>query len=92
MRQDVAIRVRERQTGRLNAPVYTPVFMTEVITGGGAWRREARVVLALAAQQGLVLDEQALIFSDVRDLQALALHLQAWAPHTKGARVLGTER
>jgi acetyl-CoA carboxylase beta subunit len=47
---------------------------------GGAWMREASLTLALAAQAHVALDEQALIYSDVRDLMALQARLRAVAP------------
>jgi hypothetical protein len=43
---------------------------------GGAWMREACLALALAAQAHIRLDEQQLIFSDVRDLMALQQRLR----------------
>lgn len=45
--------------------------------GGGAWTREASLTLALAAQSGVRLDEETLIYSDVRDLMALQQKLRA---------------
>lgn len=45
--------------------------------GGGAWVREISLTLALAAQAHVTLDEQALIYSDVRDLMALEQRLRA---------------
>lgn len=47
--------------------------------GGGAWMREVSLTLALAAQAHVILDEQALIYSDVRDLMALERRLRAVA-------------
>lgn len=49
---------------------YSPVFLA-ALNGGGAWRREARTLVARAAQRKIALKEETLIFSDVRDLQAL---------------------
>ncbi len=43
---------------------------------GGAWMREACLALALAAQAHIRLDEDALIYSDVRDLMALQQRLR----------------
>lgn len=43
---------------------------------GGAWMREACLALALAAQVHIRLDEDALIYSDVRDLMALQQRLR----------------
>src|SRR5579859_7003136 len=85
MRQVGAISSREGRLGRSGTAAYTPRFITDLVTGGGAWRREARVVLGLAARHGLTLDEQTLIFSDVRDLQALAQRLQARRPRPERA-------
>ena len=48
---------------------YTPEFLAAV-KGGGAWSREARVLLALAAARGVTLDGAELIWEDVRDLRA----------------------
>ena len=42
-----------------------------------AWTREARAVLRLADERGLCLDEERLLLSDVRDLQALRAELEA---------------
>ena len=50
--------------------------------GGGAWMREVSLTLALAAQAHVALDEQALIYSDVRDLMALQRRLRAAAQHS----------
>ncbi|HET9110275.1 MAG TPA: hypothetical protein VFN78_05575 [Ktedonobacterales bacterium] len=47
--------------------------------GGGAWIREASRTLALAAQAQVHLDEEALIYSDVRDLMALQWQLRGQA-------------
>jgi hypothetical protein len=49
---------------------YSPAFLA-ALNGGGAWRREARTLVARAAQRKIALKEETLIFSDVRDLQAL---------------------
>ena len=54
---------------------YTAAFLETLTSGCGAWGREARVVIALAAQTGIALDEQTLIWSDVRDLQTLRARL-----------------
>ncbi|HEX8728092.1 MAG TPA: hypothetical protein VF739_05700 [Ktedonobacterales bacterium] len=43
---------------------------------GGAWMREACLALALAAQAHIRLDEEQLIYSDVRDLMALQRRLR----------------
>jgi len=43
---------------------------------GGAWMREACLALALAAQAHIRLDEEQLIYSDVRDLMALQQRLR----------------
>ncbi len=54
---------------------YTPAFLDAALCGGGAWAREARLVVALAARRGVKVDEQALIYSDVHDLQSLRMAL-----------------
>lgn len=54
---------------------YTPAFLEAALCGGGAWAREARLVVALAARRGVKVDEQALLYSDVHDLQALRMAL-----------------
>lgn len=59
-----------------------------VLAGETAWAREAREALQLARERGLDLDEEQLIVSDVRDLQALVSELRlisiprAHVPHT----------
>ncbi len=47
------------------------------ISAMGTWEREAQRVGVLAADLGLALDPEQLILSDVRDLVALRLRLQA---------------
>lgn len=56
------------------ARAYTPVLITAT-QQATAWGREARLVLALAARQTLMLDEARLLVSDVHDLQALRISL-----------------
>jgi hypothetical protein len=51
--------------------------LVEAIELGGAWSREARAILALAAQAGVRLDEETLLWSDVHDLQMLRLFLRS---------------
>ena len=53
----------------ITAGGYSPAFL-EAVQGGGAWSREARVVLALAAARGILLDESELVLEDARDLRA----------------------
>src|SRR5919204_6809065 len=48
----------------------------ERFSGEGTWNREARRVTLLAAELGVVLDNDTLILCDVRDLMALRLGLQ----------------
>lgn len=48
---------------------YSPAFLA-AITGGAAWSREARILLALAAARGIRLDETQLIMEDVYGLRA----------------------
>lgn len=54
------------------APVasYTPAFLA-ALERGGSWAREARLTVALAAQLQWTVDEDRLIYDDVRDVQAL---------------------
>jgi len=40
-------------------------------SAGGSWGREFRLLLTLANNRGVSLDADALVFYDVRDLQAL---------------------
>jgi hypothetical protein len=51
--------------------------LLDAIEVGGAWSREARAILALAAQAGVRLDEETLMWSDVHDLQMLRLFLRS---------------
>lgn len=44
-------------------------LLNVIMTGAVAWTREARVLLALAEQRGITLDEQTLMYADVHDLQ-----------------------
>ena len=53
--------------------------------GGGMWNEEARRVRLLAAELGVALDDEALIFYDIRDLMSLHLRLQR-ALHRRAAR------
>ena len=48
----------------------------ERFSSEGIWNREARRVTLLAEELGVVLDKEALILCDVRDLMALRLGLQ----------------
>lgn len=50
-------------------------LLKAIMTGTGAWSHEARAVLARAQAFGVVLDEERLIYSDVRDLQTLYYRL-----------------
>ena len=43
----------------------------EWIPGNDAWSREARIVFRLAAEAGIRVDLEQLIYADVHDLQAL---------------------
>ncbi|HLJ82197.1 MAG TPA: hypothetical protein VKT52_11970 [Ktedonobacterales bacterium] len=52
-------------------------LLKAIMDGGGAWSREARAVLALAQERGVTLDDDTLVYSDVRDLQAMQWRLQA---------------
>lgn len=44
-------------------------LLKQILTNAGAWTREARVLLALAEQRGIMLDERALMHSDVREVR-----------------------
>lgn len=43
---------------------------------GGAWDREARMVIAAAAAHGIALREDDLIYLDVHDLQAVRWRIE----------------
>ncbi|HKO25322.1 MAG TPA: hypothetical protein VJY65_11375 [Chloroflexota bacterium] len=45
-------------------------------SGGGTWNEEARRVRLLAAEVGMALDEETLIFYDIRDLMSLHRRLR----------------
>jgi hypothetical protein len=45
--------------------------------GEGTWNEEARRVRLLAAEVGVALDEETLIFYDIRDLMSLHLRLRS---------------
>lgn len=47
------------------------------VAGEGAWRREARAVIAAAARRGIALSEAALAYCDVNDLQTLCHCLES---------------
>ena len=44
--------------------------------GAGLWNEEARRVRLLAAEVGVALDDETLIFYDIRDLMSLHRRLQ----------------
>ncbi len=46
-------------------------------SAAGSWGREFRLLLTLADRHGISLDEEALVFYDVRDLQALQQRIAA---------------
>lgn len=52
-------------------------LLKTIMCGQTAWSREARAALALAEERGVALDHDALVYSDVHDLQAMQWHLQA---------------
>lgn len=62
------------------ADEYSRAFVAAAARQGGAWSREVRLVIAIASQLGIQLDEDLLALSDVRDLQALraALTERLW--------------
>jgi hypothetical protein len=51
-----------------------------------AWSREARRLIALAADLQIPIDHEALILSDVRDLQARIQTIRRRAPPSAGQR------
>ena len=51
------------------------ITLVELLAAEDAWTREARIVLDLAARLGVTLDEEALLLSDVHDLQMLEQRL-----------------
>lgn len=53
----------------IDSATYSPEFLAAV-KGSGAWSREARVLLALAAARGVRLNEAELVWEDARDLRA----------------------
>ena len=53
---------------------YSSAFLA-ALNSGGAWSAEACRVIVIAAQHHLVLNEQLLSLSDVRDLQRYRLEL-----------------
>ena len=53
--------------------------------GGGTWSEEARRVRLLAAELGVALDDETLIFYDIRDLTSLHLRLRR-ALHRRAGR------
>lgn len=53
----------------INGGAYSTPFI-EAVKGGGAWSREARILLSLAAARGVRLNEDDLILEDARDLRA----------------------
>jgi hypothetical protein len=59
------------QDRRQRSDGYSQAFLAEVTRDDSAWSHEARLVIATAARLGIHLDEESLILSDVRDLQAL---------------------
>lgn len=55
---------------------YSSAFV-QALESGGAWARAACAVVLLAWQEDVALSEDALVFLDVHDLQALAACLRA---------------
>jgi hypothetical protein len=51
--------------------------LVEALDLGSAWSREAKAILQLAAQAGVRLDEETLLWSDIHDLQMLRLFLRS---------------
>jgi hypothetical protein len=52
-------------------------LLKEIMCSHNAWGREARVLLAVAQEHGVRFDDDMLMTSDVRDLQAMQVQLQA---------------
>ncbi len=50
--------------------------LDELLAVPGSWGREARAVVSLAADRGICLDDESLIYSDVRDLITLERELR----------------
>jgi hypothetical protein len=44
--------------------------------GAGTWPGEAQRVRLLAAEVGIILDEESLVYYDIREVMALGLRLQ----------------
>jgi hypothetical protein len=63
---------------------YSSAFLA-ALNSGGAWSVEACRVIVIAAQHQLVLNEQLLSLSDVRDLQRYRLELTRRLCRIKGA-------
>lgn len=53
-----------------------PQVRAAMRAAGGAWTREAALTLALAALVGVTLDEETLLYADVRDLMSLQRRLR----------------
>lgn len=60
-----------------STPTSGEITLLQLLAAGDAWTREARIVLDLAAHLGVTLDEETLLLSDVRDLQALQHRLRS---------------
>ena len=71
----------ERCPGR---GAYSSAFLA-ALNSGGAWSAEACRVIVIAAQHDLVLNEQLLSLSDVRDLQRYRLELTRRLCRSNGA-------
>ena len=48
-----------------------PTQLSDLLATPGSWSREARSTVTLAHERGLCLDDERLIYSDVRDLITL---------------------
>lgn len=80
---DITFRARPATAA---ATGYTSAFLA-AIEQGGSWAREARLAIMLAAHLGLLLDEDDLIFDDVRDVQAISARLHRRI-ESKSTRIL----
>lgn len=72
---------------RQQARDYSPAFVAATTGQDGAWSHEVRLVLTIASQLGMRLDEDMLAFSDVHDLQALRAALAEHLCHSRAGSV-----
>jgi hypothetical protein len=65
----------ETHSDRAPEEFYSATFRERALSGNGAWSREARSLIELAAREGIMFEEEMLVVCDVRDLQALRRRL-----------------